>query len=512
MLSLLLLYSSPSANCFEEFNRTYYESFHYQIIDLLPLKNCKHSFQIFFPYQDNYTLLDANGAILVNHDHSGEFYAPLNLNRTTTLVALEHRNHKFEVYSFALFVYVTNGSVVYYYYPIICAYVNGTTEEFAFAVGPSIVALTITSVAVISSLLLLVTYSLFKKLRALPGQVIMNLAVAFLMSDIAIMVTVSVGFTHPLVPAWIYIVEIYFFHAKFVWMTIAGFEISRHIYNGMQLRFDGTRRKRQILGTYLVLGWGTPLIPNIIMAAVHYSGAEVDREIKLFGLLGRVVLFVPIGLTLLFNLCIVIFLLVILRRAAVHQSKFKTTVKRSTTNFARFFLIILTILGLSWFLIFLTVFQSDASTSKIFVIIFIIINSSQPLFVCLAFLGTWKVLRNYLVLCGCKKESTSSSPNSAPISSFRASRRQARRLLSVLFANREFSDGSDRNSSFKKHLQNGEKRESTSDSVRPLSDLSYIRDRNGELSLIQLSQQNGQSESNRDTVILELVYLKETAV
>jgi len=62
--------------------------------------------------------------------------------------------------------------------PVICREKEATTEPLSTVLF-AVLAIAI-MLSIIGSVSLLVTYSLFKELRTLPGQVIMNLAAAFL--------------------------------------------------------------------------------------------------------------------------------------------------------------------------------------------------------------------------------------------------------------------------------------------------------------------------------------------
>ena len=64
------------------------------------------------------------------------------------------------------------------------------------------------------------------------------------------------------------------------------------------------------------------------------------------------------------------------------------------------FLIILTVLGFTW--IFALVALTRAQ-NVILITIIVVMNASQPIFVSIAFIGTKKVLKEYLRLCRSRK-------------------------------------------------------------------------------------------------------------
>ena len=322
--------------------------------------------------------------------------------------------------------------------PVVCAYIIGNTVSVPFLKGVYITTLVVTSLAIVSSVALLVTYSLFKQLRTLPGQVIMNLATAFLVGDISVLVRTSLDSKE----RWFFILESYFFYARFAWMALTGFEISRHIYDGLKLKRYSEAFKRKILIAHVLCGWSIPLIPVVIMAAVEYTDAEKDNETRLFGIGGYVISLVPISILLLFNVGVVTFLIIVLCKASARKTKLRHHIRNDTINFSRVFLIVLTVLGLSWFSVFVVTIQPMPQEETL--IAFILLNGLQPVFVGVAFLGTKKILDKYMIFFGCKEKSTEVEVVSSPGS---AGKLKVRRILSfILFSDRSFGDLPTRNS------------------------------------------------------------------
>ena len=283
--------------------------------------------------------------------------------------------------------------------PVICIPMPvGST----FPLSVYILIRVVVSLSIIASLVLLLTFSLFRSLRTLPGQVVMNLAVSFLTGDIAFLVTTDALKSG----LWGLLVGSYFFSTRFMWMALVGFEICRNIYRGIKLQSDSKKAQNVLLTTYLVIGWGLPLVPTAIMVAVENSDTDAATK-SIAGIFGLSTYFIPIGLTVLFNIGVVIFLSISLHKAAARQKKIKNnlTKNQTSTNFARVFLIILTALGLTWIFIFAALLQVD---SIILETAIVIINASQPIFVSIAFIGTKKVAKEYLKRCGCGQEEVES--------------------------------------------------------------------------------------------------------
>ena len=64
-------------------------------------------------------------------------------------------------------------------------------------------------------------------------------------------------------------------------------------------------------------------------------------------------------------------------------------------------------------------------------IVHILLNASQPLVVCITFIGTKNVIQKYLGLCGYMKENNNTKET-------RQRQKMARRLMSMLLASRHF--------------------------------------------------------------------------
>ena len=431
MLSLL-----PTTICYKALST--YNPPDARTVHVIPPDTCNHTLFLFFP-PDNYSLVAGDGDLLARPGQVC-LNSSLQLNGTA-MITHDYDDLSFEVYAFVIFDSPAaaeycgrNDSSLGIFYPVICAYENeGSSEKVQFAVplAPAIVSLIFTSVALVSSSVLIVTYSLFKQLRTLPGQTVLNLAVAFFASDITSLLFVSLVLSgHPPNP-WLLIVETGFFHTRFAWMVIVGFEISRHIYKGMNMKFDSQMKKRKILATYLMLGWVVPVIVGAVSAAVEFSGAEAHKTVKLFGANGRVVVFTPIAMALVINSSIAIFLVVSLRKATMHRNKFGSKVKNGTVKFSKVFLILLTVLGLTWFSVFLSL--TITHEAHFLQYIFILLNTTQPLFVCIAFLGNKKMVGHYATLFGCRKETLDQTSSTVvPL------RRRMTRFVSIIMSEREF--------------------------------------------------------------------------
>ena len=255
----------------------------------------------------------------------------------------------------------------------------------------------VSSLSIIASIIMLLTYSLFKKLRTLPGLVVMNLALAFLLGDIILQIRIGHEY-HDIIVLPSQALNQAFLLSRFAWMSLTGLEMCRSLYNGVKLKVKFSPcRKWGMLGIYMAIGWGIPAILTIIMATVADSSAS--KKVKsLLGIVGYLVFHVPIGISLLINVGVVVFISVVFWNASRRQKRLESSSKKQKFNFLRLFLILLTALGLVWILFFVLQVWEGAKDILAIHLIYIIFTAIQPVFVCIAFVGTKKVYRMYLVL------------------------------------------------------------------------------------------------------------------
>ena len=287
--------------------------------------------------------------------------------------------------------------------PIVCLYLtpNNATVVVSTPPRPAIIALTLTSLSVIASAILLITHFIFPSLQTLPIKVVMNLATAFLLGDIFYIIQLSllIHDTTRLIKEAeaIAVIAFYFLFARFFWMALSGFEMCRTIHVGTQLRFNSPQKYRKLFIIYLMTGWSLPVIPTSIMATIHYKKLESDfGESSLFGIGGYVVTLVPIGIVVLFNIGAVVYLTYMLYQARKTQVKVssKIALKRRKTNFTRIFIIILSLLGVTWLSLFL-LYIDGVSTNESVQITASFFNTLQPIFVCVSFICTKKIYLKY---------------------------------------------------------------------------------------------------------------------
>ena len=299
--------------------------------------------------------------------------------------------------------------------PVVCRNPPAPFSEYEGDDTPQVIVIYITSsLAIIASVYALLTYALLKSLRTLPGLVIMNLFLAFLLGEIMLQIRIGMEYNgiRPLVN---YAISQGLLVARFLWMSLTGFEMCRSLYRG--IRMVGSSwpyQKWVMLAIYMFIGWGITISLMIIMFVVEEK-EESLRIRRLFGVVGYLTNHVPIAVTLAFNISVVVFISIVIVNASRRQRRLSQSSYRKTqnVNFVRLFLVLLTVLGLFWVLFFVLVYLPEAHTQKLGVIIvYVILTDTQPIFVCIAFICTPKIFRMWLVRLHIRKDATSSSKTS----------------------------------------------------------------------------------------------------
>ena len=248
---------------------------------------------------------------------------------------------------------------------------------------------TLCSLSIISCVVLLVTYSLFKELRTLPGQVIMNLAAAFLAEYV-------------LIVAYFYLphrsIEYDFAYfgvtqARIIWMSITGFEICRTVYYGYKMKPELTHKNR-LFFLYLFTGW---VVPAVVIATeatvVIVGGYDSTNDWPGFNSLLLFVLLSILLLTFILNVIIAVFLGVILCASSALQRRLKDSkAKHHKINYTRVFICLLTLLGFPWFLSYVLTLNFP---SEVLGCLSFVISVPQPICMCVALLCNKKVGRMY---------------------------------------------------------------------------------------------------------------------
>ena len=252
------------------------------------------------------------------------------------------------------------------------------------------------SLSIVSFVLVLLTYSLFKELRTRPGINLMNLSLSHLLVDLVYLATgyVEAHFACRIIAILLY----YFFLVSFTWMSVIAFETWK-IFSKTRIQHRKPSRKktRCKLLQMTMIGWVPAFVFVVVCVALdqtntvaaHFGGSKGcwinNPTANLFFFV------LPVALSISFNaVCFSFTVRAIWKtnkqaRRATHEA-----MKRKT---AVVFLKIFILMGFTWIFGFLKVL-----VSHYFEYPFIIFTTLQGLYIALAFVFTSRVKQMYNAL------------------------------------------------------------------------------------------------------------------
>lgn len=255
--------------------------------------------------------------------------------------------------------------------------------------------------SILGSSVILLTYSLFKELRTLPSIILINLAVAFIVSDLFLVVGGSLS--APSTPSCtaVAIILHLFMLARFSWMPIMGFEMCRLFFMSIRLRKDNSKRtKVRLLAVYMLVGWSLPLIITTItivtnyttQGLVQYGEMEGEEDASARCWINHspslvVAFIVPMGVALLCSMTLFVVAVFLLCKASTTSIN---SIKNQHGRNIRVIIAAFATSGTTWLFGILAMFNQMWAWYP-----FILLNSSQALLIALAFLLTKKVLKLY---------------------------------------------------------------------------------------------------------------------
>lgn len=258
------------------------------------------------------------------------------------------------------------------------------------------------SLSILALLVVILTYSLFSELRTLPGKIVINLAVALLLSQL-VFVFDMVNDVSGDVCFGIAIVLHYLFVASFCWMNVMAFDVSR-TFTGKGHRSPTSSRGKLFL-LYLLYAWGFPLLIVAVTLVVNeYGGLHVgygnDYYCWITNPIALAVFFaVPVVTMILFNVVSLVRVLVAVRRVRKVTKKVRD---KSTGQDISMCWKLTAVFGLTWIL------GLGAGYNVAIRIVYIVCNSLQGVFIMIGFIMTRRILNMYLKKAGKEPLSTRS--------------------------------------------------------------------------------------------------------
>ena len=356
------------------------------------------------------------------NDTSGNFTDNDNTNYTIncTTIALNATEYTAINDSFVLFReevtdvigYDANGR------PIVCVGFNRSGEvtsnitvtRVSYPVGFIELTYIGSSLSIIASTLILITYSIFKELRTLPSKLLMNLAAAFLISDVLLISssTISQNIRSVEFCSTVAIVFHFFLLGRFSWMNCLGIEYTRTFILALRLRRTAKSHTKLFVG-YFAAGWGVPAFITGVTVIINYTvdgavlyGTDVDGTQGFCWInekISAIVAFVvPIFIATLLNICFFVIVTVII--CIMARTSTKELRDQQRTVHVRVVLGIFSTLGLTWAFGFIALLSNLSWAWYPF----IILNSNQAVLIAVGFLATKKIVLLYISFFTCKQD------------------------------------------------------------------------------------------------------------
>ena len=295
--------------------------------------------------------------------------------------------------------------------PLICpdntslTVTNSTITVIALL--PGIVELTYAgcSLSVLGSVLILLTYGLFSELRTFPSLLLMNLAVAILITNLLFVMGGPIIQHFPSANLCIVVaICLHFFNlVQFTWMSLFSIEMAYTFYLAKKLVRKTDRNVCRTLLLYMLIGWGLPVVICVITTALNFSGQGlVLYGVTADGSVGNcwinhfpsfiLSFLVPLVVSLLVNIALLVVVTIFMCQSCNNQARQKHQTPH--TALVRVWVAIFIIAGPTWVLGFLAI--PDQTNWAWYP--FVLLNSTQGFVIFLTFLCTRKILGLYVNL------------------------------------------------------------------------------------------------------------------
>ena len=241
--------------------------------------------------------------------------------------------------------------------------------------------------------LTLIVYSLLPSLRTLPGKGIMNLCSALFLAQLLFQI-------NPRFTPWqtvchvVGVLQHFFWLSAFTWMSALAFTSA--------LTFSRTRfvlRKDPHFVKYMVFAWGSPAVlvsvsvavDHFVVVNVQYASTSTCWINDHDGLLYFFV--IPLGFLVLINILLFAITVVGLRKTtkAASSAKSQEQCRKSENDCFLAYLKMSSIMGFGWILGFLAIFTKITYLWYVF----IILSSSQGVFIFCSFVANRKVVHRF---------------------------------------------------------------------------------------------------------------------
>ena len=255
------------------------------------------------------------------------------------------------------------------------------------------------SVDVVAAAILLFTYAVFAEMRTFYGKLFINFVLVLLLGDLTFLLGSAVYAVslEDVVCQVVAILLHYLFLARFVWMSLLSLNVAGHFYHAMKMVASKERESWHYLILYLAAGWLSPLLVLIVTIPVNYAipgtvGYGENGLCWMDETLPIIFSFiVPLTICILFNTGVFAFVCIILLKLRKSKESKELRIRAASRN-CRVLIAVFCITGATWVFGFLATIDPALSWAWY---LFIIFNTTQAVFLTLAYVCTLKVLQLY---------------------------------------------------------------------------------------------------------------------
>ena len=214
------------------------------------------------------------------------------------------------------------------------------------------------------------TYAIFKSLRTLPGVILMNLEMAYILSHIITIIFRSIQLTDGLQEVTCTLSNIGIFYATAAigtWKNIFLQQTCWIFYKASKLQSATPNSITKTVLIYCIIGWGLPLVVSMVIFAVDFTDRrdfvyETDRCIRILDEaadgVGKALAFIYIGLQNLYNV-VLFFIIIGFFFQALYESDKEISKQRSIkTQLLKVSFAVLVITGASWIFTLIAAYQN----------------------------------------------------------------------------------------------------------------------------------------------------------
>ncbi|XP_033096999.1 uncharacterized protein LOC117101201 [Anneissia japonica] len=250
----------------------------------------------------------------------------------------------------------------------------------------TIVNVTVCIISLVALLISILTLCCFPSLLNLPGICRLCLMLSLFLAQF-IMLTIAYVTKPEIVCIVTAAIMHFFWLAMFMWTNVIAFDLARVF--GTQSPRSSTSNKRLLVGLYMLYGWGIPAVVIALCLTLHFSGKFDFRyggEILCWFSNHRSVLYafgIPVAICIVFNFVMYIVTVIgIWKVRRISEIAVKENERgKERMDELKIYIKLSILMGLTWSLVFITVYSSEI----IIWYIFIILNGLQGFFIFIAF-------------------------------------------------------------------------------------------------------------------------------